>query len=554
MVTGRATGRDSDAVCGLQYPRFMLLGKMAAAERRSAPGRRCLIGFALVPILALHAGCRPDTAATASSGGSSALGAGGASAEAGVAGQRVTQSSGGVASGGAAGNSSTERGGDAGDGGVGAEIEAGGSSGGASCTLEPVWSAMNSSGIEWVPNGQAAPAFKHGYARGKVYVLFPLIDPATLTLLAFDVCKNSWSKVALDFTTKDVFDIGGRYCATSWRDDHFVCYMPSDPEGNVPANAAEIFPEQARLASVPASAVIAKDPVWELPKPATYRRPVRADAKGYVLMWGGDYENSMATGTEAVYWPSNDGQVYSYAARTWKSLTMNGAPSARYLPKIIALGDRFWIWGGFGASQQDGSVDPRSALSDGAIYDPAADRFTAISSLGAPAQPRADHVTGPSSLVALTNGSDVFVVDSMNGAGGVYSSALDRWYAIGATTRPTEPLEPGLSSFQVLDGGDLIWIGSEEVRIASRTGGEWRSLRQGPYQDSLSVAPAITASPLPAFNINVWTGSALVRWGASRGTAHGCEQPPPPGFGCDPLYIYENYAFGVILSTRALMN
>lgn len=487
-------------------------------------------------------GCTPSASEESPASGASGgmISSGGTNS--GGAGGRVSTST--STAGASTGGDVTKSDAEAGNGaGVGA-----GSSGTSSCGVSNVWQAMSTDNIDWPDSDgwmeQPDASLASGYGDGKIYALRwgqSATDP--VNLLTFDLCANAWTQTEQSYSTGDLWQVcpGGD---PKWQRDHFQC-------GNVSASAALVFPNDPTLQIVAAGTVLVPPSPWDLSS-SDSRTPATAQTTKFALAWGGEQRSASDSS------PTNDGQLYSFATQTYRSTTLSNAPTPRYLPQLVALGDRFWIWGGF-ATAANGSVEVDSALSDGAIYDPLTDRFTPISSLGAPAETHADLLDRTQTMAAISNGADVFVVDSTNGAGGVYASELDRWFPLTATTAPFDisgmqdwvvaPITR--SGLHILDSGDLIWIGPRESRLASKRGGDWKSFTQGDTPEP-PPRPAMDGSHSGGgYAITQWTGSALVQWGPWSLWATGCT--PPPDRPCDPLYIVQSYKFGEILWTAPLL-
>lgn len=409
---------------------------------------------------------------------------------------------------------------------------------------------MSTDNVDWPEGDDWRPTrldnyLASGSADGKVYVLaWGRLLTDAVTLFTFDPCADSWTRTEQSYSTGDIWQVctaGG----PRWLRDHFQC-------GKVGASAALIWPNDPALHVVPAATVLAPPP-WELP-PSDYRRPAQAATSEFALAWGG------ALSAAGVWSPTNDGRLYSFRLQAYTSTTLTGALTPRYLPQLVALGDRFFIWGGF-AAQANSSAQPDSALVDGAIYDPRTDRFAPISSDGAPAQSHAEALDRDPIMAAFSNGTDVFVVDTTTGAGGVYASTLDRWFPLNATQAPFDlngvpdwyVAQTTRDAFHVLGNGDLIWIGPSESRLAPKRGGNWQSFTQGnvpPPPPLQSVQGRAVGS---GYSVKQWTGTALVHWGPWAQTSIGCDSPPPPGTGCDPLSVTQNRKFGQILWAPALI-
>jgi hypothetical protein len=117
---------------------------------------------------------------------------------------------------------------------------------------------------------------------------------------------------------------------------------------------------------------------------------VWAPSRNEMIIWGG------ADSAGAV----NTGLLYDTSSGSWSQVTTTGAPSARYYHTAAWTGSGMLIWGGGGTG----------IFSDGAIYDPATDTWTA-SSAGASTTPSARYQHGwvwTGSALVVWSGYDGF--------------------------------------------------------------------------------------------------------------------------------------------------
>ncbi len=178
-----------------------------------------------------------------------------------------------------------------------------------------------------------------------------------------------------------------------------------------------------------------------------------------VALWTGNPNNRMlvwggAYGDPAtVYY--NDGALYDPATDTWTPISTTGAPAGRKFAFYAWTGTQLIVWGGLGV----GDV----ALDDGGIYDLATDSWTPITSSGAPSA-RGTTVPG------IWTGSHFIVFGGMEispgptfsypGDGGIYDPVTDDWTPIPA---PTD-LDPA-GKIQI------VWTGTEIIAWSGWTGG-----------------------------------------------------------------------------------
>jgi hypothetical protein len=138
----------------------------------------------------------------------------------------------------------------------------------------------------------------------------------------------------------------------------------------------------------------------------------------------------------------NLGAVYDVAHDQWHPTSISNAPSGRGAP-VAWTGKAVAIWGG-----QALGVD----LGDGALYDPALDRWTAMSQVGAPT-PRNGHVFEWTGKQLLVWGGNVVGGNSLGAFvdGALYDPSSDAW-------SPTAQ-----APFAANQTGVILWSGTRLV-------------------------------------------------------------------------------------------
>ena len=143
-------------------------------------------------------------------------------------------------------------------------------------------------------------------------------------------------------------------------------------------------------------------------------------AGGRLLVWGGWLHTTGALG---------DGAVLDVARKSWRKMSAAGAPAARLEPAAVAwTGSRLLIWGGRQATTTPGSV---RLLGDGALYDPATDRWTPMSPANAPS-PRTDATVAWTGRKLVVVGGAAAIGGPPLRDGGIYDPATDRWTRLDA--------------------------------------------------------------------------------------------------------------------------
>jgi len=237
------------------------------------------------------------------------------------------------------------------------------------------------------------------------------------------------------------------------------------------------------------------------------QRPLGLWTGSDLLVWGGfqglpsDYEEGA---------PVSFATRYSAADDAWGDMKRDGEPTARDYLVRLWTGEKLLVWGGIAQLGDKSWVNH----DDGALYDPTADRWTAMSQSDAPAGRYATDRTvwtGDQLIVwgGLSYGTGMNydpVVTSLDD-GGVYDLASDTWTPIAAAGAPHGGLAP------------FAWTGEELVVIAKLDGysmpGEilFEGARFDPSANAWSPmsAPSLAlADTLEFANLKLyWLGSVL---------------------------------------------
>ncbi len=222
-----------------------------------------------------------------------------------------------------------------------------------------------------------------------------------------------------------------------------------------------------------------------------------AERQGATAVW---------SGTEMLVWGGeNFGQLLRTGARfnpvanTWSSITTIGAPAARYKHTAVWDGSQMIVWGGTDSNY--------NTLATGGRYNPVTDSWKSISTSNAPAA-RASHV-------ALWSGTEMLVWGGYQGgllnpfpaAGGRYNPATDSWRPMNITNAPTSTAETAAA----WSGAEmLVWGGVRRFISTSyyNSGGRYNPTTDSWVQFSTSNAPSARAQHVAA-----WTGSEYVLFG-----------------------------------------
>jgi N-acetylneuraminic acid mutarotase len=229
-----------------------------------------------------------------------------------------------------------------------------------------------------------------------------------------------------------------------------------------------------------------------------------------MLLWGGYTDShSRYQGSHADA-HLNTGGRYDPSADSWKTITTKGAPSKRCWHTLVWTGKEMIVWGG---------ANTTKALGDGGRYNPARDSWRPISTDGAP-NPRLGHVavwTGKEMIVwgGTTRERDAQSVYFENGAR--YDPEADAWRPISTIGAP----KGRVSTFAVWTGTEMVvWGGVNDVQAGGvndpnryvSTGA-----RYNPATDTWTEMTA-TGAPPARLTCGVWTGEGLLTFGGYNGT------------------------------------
>jgi len=188
------------------------------------------------------------------------------------------------------------------------------------------------------------------------------------------------------------------------------------------------------------------------------------------------------------------GARYDPTADTWAPVSTIGAPSARSEHAAVWTGKEMIVWGG-----------AASYLNSGGRYDPVTDQWTATSTVGAP--------EGRNGPTAIWTGSEMFVwggnvfAAALLQSGGLYNPVTDTWRLSSLINAPT----PRLGHTAVWTGNAaIIWGGSLGQSVRTNTGARYDPVSDTWIETSTTGAPS-ERSGHSAF----WTGSFMFVCGGS---------------------------------------
>lgn len=210
------------------------------------------------------------------------------------------------------------------------------------------------------------------------------------------------------------------------------------------------------------------------------------------------------TGSEMIVWGGlngaslpiyGDGARYNPVTNTWQTMSMIGAPSARYGHIAVWTGSQMIIWGGVGAT---GAI-----LGDGARYNPATDTWAPVASTDAPSE-RFAHIavwTGSRMIVWGGSSDGPYVA-----TGGSYDPVTDTWTAIDAMCAPVGLFEQR-----------AVWSGTKMIVWGGGMNGTTSNTGDGYEYDPIAnswTRISVTGAPSTRFEYTaIWAGDKLIVWG-----------------------------------------
>jgi hypothetical protein len=318
---------------------------------------------------------------------------------------------------------------------------------------------------------------------------------------AFDPCREIWTAAPAPARAPrvDGVDLGGG-----------VRLIP----GHDPRRSSIDGFATARL--VPPSGKEIRAPAEGAPSPRMYE-VVAFDGRR-LMVWGGFGPTADDRSHEAF----GDGAVLDTRTRRWRPMSPAGAPGPRFHAVSAWTGSKLIVWGGGAGSP---GREP-TLFRDGAVYDPARDRWTPMSAAGAP-PPRWKPVTvWTGKFMVLAGGGDSLITGGARGRDDVYvyDPAADRWAAVDGAPKLAEA--HWIRSF--VDGrGRVLFVDTHVLKTFGVLDPFARRFDQVTLPETLQDRSGLGVA---------WTGARLLLWGGYRqipGYVNPCDNFRGPG-GCDP--------------------
>lgn len=217
------------------------------------------------------------------------------------------------------------------------------------------------------------------------------------------------------------------------------------------------------------------------------------------------------TGSELITWGGalygeddlNTGARYNPATDTWTSMSTSWAPTGRYGSAAVWTGTEVIIFGGL---QEGGLLDGSAYAADGAIYTPATDSWRPVTTNNAPVKML------PACMSFAWTPSGMLIVGQKFEALNVYPTVCflydpvaDVWTPRSTVNAPQKRSDHS----HVWTGTELIvWGGSSSNSTPLAAGMRYR------VSDNTWRSVSTIGAPSPRYrHVAVWTGSRMIVWG-----------------------------------------
>ena len=190
------------------------------------------------------------------------------------------------------------------------------------------------------------------------------------------------------------------------------------------------------------------------------------------------------------------GALYDPGADSWVAVSTTGAPSARARPVCVWTGDRVVVW--------SGGTPGETPVVSGAVYDPAADTWTAMQ----------DASVGRVAPVAVWTGSHVLLWGGSDGAGGqlksgeLYDPNANTWQSMDPTGAPATNIGMG---YAWAETNGLLAFGGSDGTKCSLSLFQYQLPPTDHWVKLKDINPAGFSARQDAFV--VWADNKLLIWG-----------------------------------------
>jgi hypothetical protein len=212
-----------------------------------------------------------------------------------------------------------------------------------------------------------------------------------------------------------------------------------------------------------------------------------------------------ALGSKVFVWGGNDaaaknlsdGAIYDPALDSWSAVGVTGSPpTARVLATAVWTGSVVVVWGG-------GDAAATTDLATGSRYDPTTNSWQAMTTLGAPVGRRGAYGFWTGSRVLFYGGADRF--GNPSGALNLYDPVNDRWYAASTNSQPAARIDSTVG-----------WSGSLLLVFGGRSGNNGGSQTTYSYDPAQDDWQHVADGPNQRYGaLGAWDGTLQPAWGGT---------------------------------------
>jgi N-acetylneuraminic acid mutarotase len=217
------------------------------------------------------------------------------------------------------------------------------------------------------------------------------------------------------------------------------------------------------------------------------------------------------TGNDMIVWGGdrtggylNDGALYDPVANYWTAVSLSGAAAGRDSFTAVWTGSDMIVWGGWGSL--GASTGP---LNTGGNYVPMTDSWTATTTSSAPSA-RYNHTAVWTGNAMIIWGGYSFATFTALNDGGRYNPLTDSWTNTTTTGAPAARF----THAAVWTGNEMIVWGGSGASGYLNDGG-----RYNPVSNSWTAVTNTGAPAARSFAKAVWTGNEMIVWGGYNGSS-----------------------------------
>jgi N-acetylneuraminic acid mutarotase len=198
------------------------------------------------------------------------------------------------------------------------------------------------------------------------------------------------------------------------------------------------------------------------------------------------------------------GEVYNVGADSWTAILTENSPSDRSGASAVAVGEKFFVWGG--------TTAPSTYVADGGIYDASLKSWQPLTSQGV--------LEGREGATSLWTGENVIVwggLQVLSGRvffksdGAIYNPAANSWKVMSTDKAPYPRINPAM----VWTGKKLIvWGGVTYDNIALNSGGIYDPALDKWTEMTINGAPSARRNGVGAMAA-YWDGTKMVIYGGA---------------------------------------